>query len=447
MKYCLSPGLFIRRCSDGRFSVTDGKDICARISNADCGLLLDGPDDACPEGRDLISRMALLLQPGTEEPQMQFCSYVRRGAAQISITAACNCRCLHCMASDRSGKMSGTFSPEQFAYILDQCRSVGIRNIDLTGGEPLMHPRFMELVRAVTDRKMKLTAVQTNGSLLTADILSGLKALGQEPVIDVSFDGLGTHDIMRGVPGMEEKALHAMDLVRAAGFPLRCNINVNRLTLPRLAETARFLATQKGAGLFLIMTQPTPRWKENDRGLDLSVSEFYDAGLDVLEAALKERWPGSIHILFMPQVPENRDMSRIFDIWHRRESVPLSMPCYSNCPKACEMIYISHDGRVLPCSALEGYSLEQGMMTGDDVNILKTPLSRILTGSDYMKPFRVTLKDLIAKSPKCGKCPWLPVCRGGCRPGTLQKDMDTACEANCLFFTGGYAERFEKLLT
>lgn len=65
---------------------------------------------------------------------------------------------------------------EKVLEILDDCRDMGVRAIQLTGGgEPTVHPQFAEICQGVLDRGMSL-AVVTNGAVLgekETEILAG----------------------------------------------------------------------------------------------------------------------------------------------------------------------------------------------------------------------------------------------------------------------------------
>ena len=116
-----------------------------------------------------------------------------------AVTGKCNFNCKHCFMAADNAPMMGEFSWEECVAFLDECESCGIQSVTLTGGEPMLHPRFRDIVREIYRRGMYLTELNTNGSFLTADFLDELKRLDMDTEIKISFDGIGHHDWLRGL--------------------------------------------------------------------------------------------------------------------------------------------------------------------------------------------------------------------------------------------------------
>lgn len=142
-----------------------------------------------------------------------------------AITGRCNYRCRHCFMAADNGPMLGQFSWEECLTLLDECERCGVQTVTLTGGEPMLHPRFMDIVRECARRRICVGEINTNGSLLTKEMLGEFRKLGMDPEIKVSYDGLGHHDWLRGVEGAEEDALGAMRLAHEQGFRVRAQTN------------------------------------------------------------------------------------------------------------------------------------------------------------------------------------------------------------------------------
>ena len=110
------------------------------------------------------------------------------------LTYRCNAKCGFC---DIWEQPSPTVNLEDAARNLDDLRRLGVRVIDFTGGEPLLHPKLPELLRMAKDRGF-LTTVTTNGLLYPkkAKQLAGLVDL-----LHFSIDSPvpHEHDASRGV--------------------------------------------------------------------------------------------------------------------------------------------------------------------------------------------------------------------------------------------------------
>ncbi len=109
------------------------------------------------------------------------------GDLRVSIVAGCNMRCYYC-----HNEGQGDFSP--FKMSLAELRQVvttgikfGVHKVRLTGGEPLVHPDVVDMVRMVKKQfYIANVGVNTNGVLLKGPLLLGLIDAG----LDVAVVGL-----------------------------------------------------------------------------------------------------------------------------------------------------------------------------------------------------------------------------------------------------------------
>lgn len=110
------------------------------------------------------------------------------------VTYRCNARCGFC---DIWEQPSPTVSLAEAERNLDDLARLGVRIVDFTGGEPLLHPQLPELLRLARERGL-LTTVTTNGLLYPkrARQLAGLVDL-----LHFSIDSSvpEEHDASRGV--------------------------------------------------------------------------------------------------------------------------------------------------------------------------------------------------------------------------------------------------------
>ena len=141
-----------------------------------------------------------------------------------AITGKCNFNCLHCFMAADNAPMMEEFTWEQCLNLLDECVRCGIQTVTLTGGEPMLHPRFMDIVRECEKRRLNIAEINTNGSFITEEMLDEFHALGMDVLIKISYDGIGHHDWLRNRPGAEEKAVRAIRLCKEKGFRVRVDI-------------------------------------------------------------------------------------------------------------------------------------------------------------------------------------------------------------------------------
>ena len=124
-----------------------------------------------------------------------------RGPAivQIGLTGACNYHCLFCpfhSPAAEKGHRDATLprlSPEMFVRLLRDLRTMGTRAIDICGdGEPLIHPRALDMIALARDLRFDVT-LATNAALLTEARARRLVDLGLRRM-HVSFNA-ATDDV------------------------------------------------------------------------------------------------------------------------------------------------------------------------------------------------------------------------------------------------------------
>lgn len=96
----------------------------------------------------------------------------------IDITNACNMRCNFCLMGEIDDKKY--IDVEIIKKVLVECNNYKLLGITITGGEPLLHPKFNEIIDTISEYKIPI-AVVTNGALLNSidtDILEKITSFG-----------------------------------------------------------------------------------------------------------------------------------------------------------------------------------------------------------------------------------------------------------------------------
>lgn len=121
----------------------------------------------------------------------------------IEITSQCNLNCPICLVK---GRPIEELSLPRINEIMDNLvRYEGRLNmLTLSGGEPTMHPQFLEVVDACMRPEVGIVSVSTNGILLQEndDLIKALRDRGV--VIALQFDGFRpeTYNALRGAPDL-----------------------------------------------------------------------------------------------------------------------------------------------------------------------------------------------------------------------------------------------------
>jgi sulfatase maturation enzyme AslB (radical SAM superfamily) len=154
----------------------------------------------------------------------------------IDPTRRCNLKCTLCYT--KSMHKSEDLEPNTLCRILDNIESdESLRVVQVTlnwRGEPLMNPKFSELLHVFSKRKINYDVqFHTNGTLLKPRIIQQLLNVNMPFTIYISIDG-GTekaHDLHRGKGTFRISLAGAWRLLRSRGTKTLPKIGVYQLDL------------------------------------------------------------------------------------------------------------------------------------------------------------------------------------------------------------------------
>ena len=403
-------------------------------------------DALSEEGRGLIERMrerGVIRPAGPLEYLREDQGYLRyparyRGSAHWSITGACNLRCRHCFMSAPHAK-HGSPTREQLLSIVDQLAACGVFSVGITGGEPLIREDLWEVIDALSEREIGVSAIYTNGWLVDEALLDRLEERGMRPSFQLSFDGIGWHDFLRGVPGAEQRALGAIRLLRDRGFGVSVSMCVHRENRDRLAESVRLLASLGVRGVKCGAMMELGEWASPEvSGLQLTRQEE----LEMIEAYIPQYFADDAPVdimlgdAFMYTLGD--DKWRIYNVRRVPQENEAMAP---SCGVLTNSFYIGADGMVAPCMGMCDTDY-----AGNFPNLFETPLREILRESKLTRLSSATVADVRDRNPKCRTCAFVDRCTGGCRQSVLAATDDYygIDEDVCYFFENGWEERIAK---
>ena len=364
----------------------------------------------------------------------------------LMITGKCNMNCLHCFNAKDNAPLNSEWKYEDLLHLLDEARDVGIHAFTLTGGEPLVHPHFMDIVKAIYERDMYVFELNTNGVLITQAMLDEFKKIGCKPLIKISFDGVGFHNWMRQNPKAEDKTIEAIKLCIKNGFDVKAQTQVNAKNLAVMMDTARLLDSLGVKEMRIIRTTEAPRWEKNSPHSSLTIEEYYEKMLAFAKEYMDSGLNMDVDIWQFLKIHAHHKAYSMTPIDCDKDHFNIRIPM---CRGNRGMVAISSDGEVVPCMQMSGYFIEKGISIA---NVHKTSLKEILTSSDYLNYSMATLFRLIIKNEKCANCKYFKACTGGCPAlGLLYSpdDFNYFHEdiTKCYFFEHGYYEKVKEVLS
>ena len=363
----------------------------------------------------------------------------------LMITGKCNLNCLHCFNAKDNAPLNTELTYEQILDILDQANEIGVHAFTITGGEPLVHRHFLDIVKAIYERNMIIFELNTNGLLITQEMLDTFKEIGCYPLIKISFDGVGYHNWIRQHPKAEELTINAIKLCIKNGFRVKAQVQVNRKNVNSMLETAKLLDSLGVYEARIIRTTEAPRWEKNSPDSSLTFEEYYEEMLKFSKEYI------------------HSDMKMIIDIWQFIRLYP-NQKLYDLMPVACSkdqfnlrtpmckgnrgMIAVTSSGEVVPCLQMSGWFIEKGVSLG---NLFKTPLKELTKDSDYLNIVMAPLFKQIVENDKCANCKYYKACNGGCPAlgllyGSDKIDFYHEDITKCIFFENGWYEKATEAL-
>ncbi len=235
----------------------------------------------------------------------------------LNPTMACNLRCKGCWAYKYNRE---TMDHDLLRRALSEGRDLGMRFITLTGGEPFIYKRIMEIFEEFNDLTF---LTYTNGTLIDEKAAARLAELGNVfPAISIEGYRELTDD--RRGEGVFDKTMRAMDNLREHGVMFGVSITPTLQNSDTIC-TDDFLDMCIGKGaLFAWMFNYIPIGRDPD-------------------------------VTMMP-TPEQRDKLR-GKIVEWRKTKPFFFgdfwndgPCIAGCMAASRYCFISPDGMVQPCT-------------------------------------------------------------------------------------------------
>lgn len=184
----------------------------------------------------------------------------------IALTNVCDLHCAYCYAP----KHKASLLTEQVLGWLKELDTEGCLGVGFGGGEPTLHPDFVDICRRAAQETQLAVTFTTHGHRLTPQLVGRLR--GSVHFVRISVDGVDRiYEEQRGKPFAS--LLRAMELI-ATLSPFGINVVVNERTVAGLDAVAELAQTVGASELLLLPQQQTSVVAGMDRAANLALQDW-----------------------------------------------------------------------------------------------------------------------------------------------------------------------------
>lgn len=306
----------------------------------------------------------------------------------VELTHRCPLHCVYCSNPLEMQARQNELDTDTWKRVIDEAASLGILQLNLTGGEPTLREDLVELIAHGRKRKLYSNVI-TSAVGLTEDKLKQYADAGLDHIqLSIQDAQAGSANEYAGTKAHAVKLKAAQmikKVVEKTALAFTVNMVIHRQNISRLEEMIE-LGVSLGADRLEIAHVQYYGWAFKNRALLLPSSEQVKKSMTLIHAA-QERMKGKVRIDF-------------------------ATPDYfAKFPKTCmggwgaTTILIDPAGRVMPCHSA---MVIPGMVFD---NVRDQSLSRIWEKSEAFNRFR---GNTWMKEP-CSSCDRKGTDFGGCR--------------------------------
>ena len=137
----------------------------------------------------------------------------------IEICTLCNLKCRHCY-NESSAQCHETMSFDDFKKVCHELLDIGVRKVQLIGGEPFCHADIKEMLKYASE-KFDFVEVFTNGILINEQWCEFFKEDNIHIAMSIYSYNAEEHDKVTLKKGSHDKTVHAVELLKEYDIPHR----------------------------------------------------------------------------------------------------------------------------------------------------------------------------------------------------------------------------------
>lgn len=166
----------------------------------------------------------------------------------VYLTDFCNLSCKHCWITPQ---LTNTTVEKDYVdlfllrKVVKDAKGLGLSHIKLTGGEPLLHPGFPEVIQLIKENNLRFS-IETNGTLLTSDLVDSFKTeLCLSVSVSLDSHSADNHDEFRGKKGAFAAAVEGVRLLVDVGVKTQIIMSLHRGNSSEIEEIVAFAKSLK----------------------------------------------------------------------------------------------------------------------------------------------------------------------------------------------------------
>jgi pyrroloquinoline quinone biosynthesis protein E len=244
------------------------------------------------------------------------------------LTYRCPLQCVYCSNPVDLERHRRELDTATWVRIVREAEALGVVQLNLTGGEPLLRDDLEIIVGAAREREV-YTNLITSGVPVTSERLARLQAAGLDAVQISVQDTTAEGSIAVAAVDRFDAKMAAAQWTTSLGLPLTLNVVLHRDNLDRVEDFIA-LAEKLGAHRIELANSQYLGWALENRARLLPTREQLERARGVANAA-QSRLRGKMDVLFvLPDYYADRPRA-CMDGWGRR------------------FIVVAPDGLILPC--------------------------------------------------------------------------------------------------
>jgi len=252
-------------------------------------------------------RIGMELAP---EPRLQ--------AVHFEATSRCNMRCAHCYYGDRINA-GNDLSLAEISRMADEMRKMQVEIVAIGGGEPFMRDDVFDVIGIIEAKEMRISALFTNGVLLTPDIVEKILACRSRFTVFVSLDAINPEgmefrgfDVTNG-ENILNRIIRNIRFLTGNGISVVINTVVTKYNIGSLFEMHRVVESLGIKSWRIGFPKRTGSFVKNLDRIEEKWENIAEACLDLLVYHFEQGKPFHLQIEYLYREELFRDLQLLPD--------------------------------------------------------------------------------------------------------------------------------------